>query len=991
MSQSTSTTPADTVLVPVTDPVAQQGAMYTIAQLREAMSPVGYMTPADQIIAAAAAAAQSTANGAIPISSLGQPLGPVQSDANNLIPLSSLPGSVLGANHYLGTWNASTNTPLIQSGVAPNVPSPVGGYYIVSVSGTPTINGVSSWQAGDWIIWDGSKWSNINGQVNPVSSVAGMQGAVTTSQLANALAGSVGLTAAGGVLNVSLGTTGSTAAAGNDSRIVGAAQNAAVYTYLANVAAIGSYSGTSPGLRTGGYFSAGDGGGAFYTQTNTGAPSITDGAGRHWYLQDIGGKEVNILQFGAKADGVTDMQPAWAAADAFAAANGKTVFIPSQGTGSWLLKTPMVATAAWTRGEAANTSAGHGTIINFRPTTVTEMATALTSNPAGGGSFLVSDLCIYGPDGTPAIANVVSSGWLPALASATCTFSGNVMTASGTHGAWAIGQTVSGPGMTNFCTITGFGTGTGGDGTYNLSAPQTVGGPISVTATGYPHLSAFKAGTACFRAESTGIYRNCFANTAKYGLVLDSPTGHVFSYNCEWAGFFGVYCRQNNYDYYFEGCNLTGVWAAILAGTGVVSGTNGGISFRAVRCHMGFCAIGIDTLNDGGTYTYAGRWEFYGCSFEALGETLFRTLPSSNALDLLLDMFPNGGWLSTFQLPSAVIGTPRQYFFTLRGQLSTLKGPSKNVANGASFISGYPAGSTAVAYIGSIDPNTNGDMDLDLFAGSVVYGSYPYGRLDVRNPDTGRDYLKRKDQIIRADLLAKGNLVLNPEVPANWTIVNGGSTVTVAPLSTLLAGALAGVTVPQEVYREGNNPNVIIITNPSATPFVQIPISMAGINPNRTVCMHAWLYSSGTGTASQVVMRLSANNQQTFAGAPSGRGGIGFSEQFYQGMLPADLGASTLLQCQIFGNGVGQTIYVIGLMISSDRPSAPNPLPGPYAPNGLYIGSENNGLSAGQAPQIIAFSGTPPAGKFPNGSLGINTAATSAGLYYYVNGGWVHS
>ena len=313
------------------------------------MSPIGYMTPADQINAAAAA--QATANAAIPSSTLGQPLGPVQSDATNKIPLANLPTAVLGSSHYLGTWNASTNTPLIVSGTAPNVPSPVGGYYIVSVAGTPTIDGVSVWHAGDWIIWNGTSWSDLNGQVNPVSSVAGLQGAVSTAQLATALAGSSGLSSAGGLLNVVLGTTANTAAAGNDSRITGAAPTSGVYTYLANVAAIANYTGNSPALRTAGYNAPGDGGGAFYTQTNTGAPAISDGASRSWYLQDIDSAEVNILQFGAVADGKTDMQPAWAAADAFAAANKKAVFIPSPGTGTWLLKTPMVATAFWTRGQ----------------------------------------------------------------------------------------------------------------------------------------------------------------------------------------------------------------------------------------------------------------------------------------------------------------------------------------------------------------------------------------------------------------------------------------------------------------------------------------------------------------------------------------------------------------------------------------------------------------------------------------------------------------
>ena len=115
-----------------------------------------------------------------------------------------------------------------------------------------------------------------------------------------------------------LGTTANTAAAGNDSRIANAAQSSNVFAYLTNVAAIGAYTGNVPGIRTAGYYTGGDGGAAFYSQTNTGSLAIADGLGRNWYLLDVGGSEVNILQFGAKPDGVSDMQPGWAAADAYA-------------------------------------------------------------------------------------------------------------------------------------------------------------------------------------------------------------------------------------------------------------------------------------------------------------------------------------------------------------------------------------------------------------------------------------------------------------------------------------------------------------------------------------------------------------------------------------------------------------------------------------------------------------------------------------------------
>ena len=140
---------------------------------------------------AALAAASAVANAAIPSTTLGQPLGPVQADSTNKVPLANLPASVIGSNHYLGTWNAATNTPTLASSTAPAGSAPVGGYYVVSAAGTPTINGISVWNVGDWIIWGGTVWEKLDGQANPVSSVAGLQGAVSGPALSAAL----GLTA----------------------------------------------------------------------------------------------------------------------------------------------------------------------------------------------------------------------------------------------------------------------------------------------------------------------------------------------------------------------------------------------------------------------------------------------------------------------------------------------------------------------------------------------------------------------------------------------------------------------------------------------------------------------------------------------------------------------------------------------------------------------------------------------------------------------------
>lgn len=54
--------------------------------------------------------------------------------------------------------------------------------YKVSVAGTTTIDGISQWNAGDSIVFDGTTWDKIDGLATEVISVAGRVGAVTLAQ-----------------------------------------------------------------------------------------------------------------------------------------------------------------------------------------------------------------------------------------------------------------------------------------------------------------------------------------------------------------------------------------------------------------------------------------------------------------------------------------------------------------------------------------------------------------------------------------------------------------------------------------------------------------------------------------------------------------------------------------------------------------------------------------------------------------------------------------
>ena len=114
-------------------------------------------------------------------------LASLQTQINNLIPSQAgqagkfltTDGSILswasvaGGLSYQGTWNASTNSPSLASGVGTN-----GYYYIVATAGSTNLDGITDWQIGDWLLFNGTAWQKID-QSNLVTSVNGQTGAVS--------------------------------------------------------------------------------------------------------------------------------------------------------------------------------------------------------------------------------------------------------------------------------------------------------------------------------------------------------------------------------------------------------------------------------------------------------------------------------------------------------------------------------------------------------------------------------------------------------------------------------------------------------------------------------------------------------------------------------------------------------------------------------------------------------------------------------------------
>ena len=95
--------------------------------------------------------------------------------------------NALGAMNYKGTWNASTNTPTLTSGVGIQ-----GDYYVVSVAGATDLDGITNWGIGDWVSFNGSVWQRIEG---------GADGNFVNLTVTNSATFDDGLTVASGTVN----------------------------------------------------------------------------------------------------------------------------------------------------------------------------------------------------------------------------------------------------------------------------------------------------------------------------------------------------------------------------------------------------------------------------------------------------------------------------------------------------------------------------------------------------------------------------------------------------------------------------------------------------------------------------------------------------------------------------------------------------------------------------------------------------------------------
>jgi hypothetical protein len=99
--------------------------------------------------------------------------GTSQSVLDSLTSLQNQINSLVKGLSYQGSWNASTNIPTLASGTGTQ-----GYFYVVSVSGSTNLDGITDWGVNDWAVFNGTAWQKIDNS-ETVVSVNGQTGAVT--------------------------------------------------------------------------------------------------------------------------------------------------------------------------------------------------------------------------------------------------------------------------------------------------------------------------------------------------------------------------------------------------------------------------------------------------------------------------------------------------------------------------------------------------------------------------------------------------------------------------------------------------------------------------------------------------------------------------------------------------------------------------------------------------------------------------------------------
>jgi hypothetical protein len=231
-------------------------------------------------LANASAARANLQLGSAAVLAAGSANGAATLDSTGHVPSSQIPSAIVNGLEFAGLWNASTNTPTLTSSTGTT-----GAIYKVSTTGTTTLNGISQWNAGDELFFDGSTWDKIDGLASEVISVAGRTGNVVlaTSDVSGLGTAALQPTSAFQI-PITLTTTGSSGAATFNSGTLNIPNYAGASIASTTAVLKGNGSGNAVEATAGTDYVAPGIATAFTAQQNFGSQSLTYGSSITWNL-----------------------------------------------------------------------------------------------------------------------------------------------------------------------------------------------------------------------------------------------------------------------------------------------------------------------------------------------------------------------------------------------------------------------------------------------------------------------------------------------------------------------------------------------------------------------------------------------------------------------------------------------------------------------------------------------------------------------------------
>jgi len=111
-------------------------------------------------------------------------------------------GGIITGLKLLGTWNAATNSPTLVNGVGAR-----GDFYLCAVSGSTPLDGITSWAAGDSVVFNGVAWQKVPQTLNAAQIVAGL-GYTPVNKAGDTMTGALNGTVATFTTGLTVGTSG---------------------------------------------------------------------------------------------------------------------------------------------------------------------------------------------------------------------------------------------------------------------------------------------------------------------------------------------------------------------------------------------------------------------------------------------------------------------------------------------------------------------------------------------------------------------------------------------------------------------------------------------------------------------------------------------------------------------------------------------------------------------------------------------------------------